>query len=249
MPLRDSEAIVLRTYPLGDADRLVSLLTRAHGRLRGVAQGARRPKSRFGATLEPLTHLRVWFYERETRELVRIRQCELVESFLDVQQDYRAGLALALMAEITEAVLPEREVQDSAFRLLLHVARTLKQNPGGLADLALGYFLVWTMRLAGWLPELDRCARCGRNTTGETLYASMSATGFYCARCRRPAMRPLEPENIATARRMLGSALGQLAGEKDPPRVSAEFTAYFLDSIEYHAERRLAARRMYEETR
>jgi len=249
MPLRDSEAIVLRTYPLGDADRLVSLLTRAHGRLRGVAQGARRPKSRFGATLEPLTHLRVWFYERETRDLVRIRQCELVESFLDVQQDYRAGLALALMAEITEAVLPEREVQDSAFRLLLHVARMLKQNPGGLADLALGYFLVWTMRLAGWLPELDRCARCGRDTTGETLYASSSATGFYCARCRRPAMKALEPETIATARRMLGGALGQLAGEKDPPRVSAEFTAYFLDSIEYHAERRLAARRMYEETR
>jgi len=249
MPLRDSEAIVLRTFPLGDADRLVSLLTRAHGRLKGVAQGARRPKSRFGATLEPLTHLRVWFYERETRELVRIRQCELVESFLDVQKDYRAGLALALMAEITEAVLPERESQDAAFRLLLHVARSLKQDPGSSADLALGYFLVWTMRLAGWLPDLDHCAGCGRETSGQAVYWSLSETGLQCARCRRAGMKTLSPETVAAARRMLGASLGQLAAGNDPPRATPEFEAYFLDLIEYHAERRLSARRLYEETR
>jgi DNA repair protein RecO (recombination protein O) len=249
MPLRDSEAIVLRTYPLGDADRLVSLLTRAHGRLKGVAQGARRPKSRFGATLEPLTHLRVWFYERETRELVRIRQCELLESFLDVQQDYRAGLALALMAEITEAVLPEREAQDAAFRLLLHVARGLKQDPGRRADLALGYFLVWTMRLSGWLPELDRCAACSREVGSQQVYWSAAVPGLHCASCRRVGMKALAAETIATARRMLGGPLGQLAAEADPPRVTPEFQAYFLDLIEYHAERRLAARRLYEETR
>jgi len=248
MPLRDSEAIVLRTYPLGDADRLVSLLTRAHGRLKGVAQGARRPKSRFGATLEPLTYLRVWFYERETRELVRIRQCELLESFLGVQQDYRAGLALALMAEITEAVLPEREAQDAAFRLLLHVARTLKQNPQG-ADLALGYFLVWTMRLAGWLPELERCAACGRETTGHPVYWSVSVPGLHCGRCRRVGTKALAPETIAAARRMLSAPLGQLAAEPSPPQVTPEFEAYFLDLIEYHAEHRLSARRMFEETR
>ena len=88
MPLRESEAVVLRSYPLGEADRLVSLLSRSMGRIRGVARGARRPKSRFGSTLETLSHIQVWFYERETRELVRINQCELLESFLDVQKDY-----------------------------------------------------------------------------------------------------------------------------------------------------------------
>lgn len=249
MPLRDSEAIVLRTYPLGDADRLVSLLTRAHGRLKGVAQGARRPKSRFGATLEPLTHLRVWFYERENRELVRIRQCELVESFLGVQQDYRAGLALALMAEITEAVLPEREAQDAAFRLLLHVARALKQNPGSRADLCLGYFLVWTLRLAGWLPDLERCAGCGRELASQPVYWSLATPGLHCARCRKGGMKALAPDIPAVGRRLLGGPLGQLAAQADPPRITPEFQAYFLDLIEYHAERRLAARHMYEETR
>ena len=247
MPLHDSEAIVLRTYPLGDADRLVSLLTRDHGRLRGVAQGARRPKSRFGAALEPLTYLRVFYYERENRDLVRIRQCEILESFLDVQQDYRCGLALSLTAEITEAVLPEREPQDAAFRLLLHVARGIRQTRR--ADLSLGYFLVWTIRLAGWLPDLDHCTDCRRPVTGEPLYWSAAQTGLYCGQCRRPGMHPLSPETLSSALRMLTAPLGQLAADENSPRVSPEFEAYFLGMIEHHIERRLAARRLYEETR
>jgi DNA repair protein RecO (recombination protein O) len=269
MPLRDSEAIILRTYPLGDADRLVSLLTRAHGRLRGVAQGARRPKSRFGASLEPLTYLRLWFYERENRDLVRIRQCEIIESFLGVQQDYRCGLALSLAAEISEAVLPEREPQDAAFRLLLHVARGIRQT--GRADLSLGYFLVWTIRLAGWLPDLDRCSSCGRSgshgqrlpdrgpvpsvtppsqpSAQEPLYWSASQPGLYCGQCRHPGMHTLSSETLSSARRILAASLSQLAADANSPRVSPEFEAYFLDMIEHHIERRLAARRLYEETR
>jgi DNA repair protein RecO (recombination protein O) len=247
MPLQDSEAIVLRTYPLGDADRLVSLLTRDHGRLRGVAQGARRPKSRFGAALEPLTYLRVFYYERETRDLVRIRQCEILESFLDAHQDYRSSLVLALIAEITEAVLPEREVQDSAFRLLLHVARGLRQTRR--PDLALGYFLVWTMRLAGWLPDLDHCSSCRRDAAQQPLYWSTSQTGLYCAQCRRLGMHTLSAETLSAARRILAAPLGQLAADANSPLISPEFEAYFLDMIEHHMERRLASRPLYEQTR
>ena len=101
MPLRDSEAIILQHYALGEADWLVSFLTRTMGRVRGVAAGARRPKSRFGSTLERLSHVRIWFFERETRDLVRINQCELIESFVDVQRDYSSSLTLALASEVT----------------------------------------------------------------------------------------------------------------------------------------------------
>src|SRR3989475_9809900 len=119
MPLKESEAINLRCYPLGGGDRVVSFLSRSPGRLRGVARGARRPKSRFGSTLEPLSHIRIWFYERETRDLVRINQCELIRSFLATQRDYAAGLGLAVISEGTEAGLPEQEPYRATFRLLL----------------------------------------------------------------------------------------------------------------------------------
>ena len=96
MPVRESEAIILRSFPLGEGDRLISFFSRAEGRLRGVASGARKPKSRFGSTLELFSYVRVWYYERETRDLVRISQCDLIESFMETQSDYAAALAFAL---------------------------------------------------------------------------------------------------------------------------------------------------------
>ena len=116
MPVRESEALILRSFPLGEADRLVSFLSRSEGRMRGVASGARRTKSRFGSTLQLFSYVRIWFYERETRDLVRINQCELIESFLEAQRDYAVSLALALVSEVTEAVLGEHEVAEPNFR-------------------------------------------------------------------------------------------------------------------------------------
>ncbi len=205
MPLRESEAIILQSYPLGEADRIVSFLSRSMGRVRGVAAGARRTKSRFGSTLERLSHVRIWIYERETRDLVRISQCELIESFLDAYRDYACGLALALFAEITEAVLPERDASDANFRLLLLVAQAVKRT--GKPELAMAYFALWTVKLGGWLPALDRCARCGHEFSGERggepAYFSRSASAVVCGKCRKPGMRVISPVALAAAHKML----------------------------------------------
>jgi len=243
MPLRESEAVVLRTYPLGEADRLVSLLSRSIGRVRGVARGARRPKSRFGSTLETLSHIRVWFYERETRELVRINQCELIESFMDVQRDYERGLALAMLSEITEAVLPEREPSDAAFRLLLHAAQALKQ--GADVNLCLTYFGLWTVRLAGWLPDLGRCGRCGRELGNEAAFAGHSSLA--CSRCKVPGMMPLGARSLAAARKMLEQRLDRIVSDKEIASRSSgmgDLQEYLMDAIESQIERKLSTRRM-----
>lgn len=242
MPLRESEALVLRSFPLGEADRLVSFLSRSMGRMRGVARGARRPKSRFGSTLETLSHVQIWFYERETRELVRINQCELIESFLDVQKDYERGLALALLSEISEAVLPDHEPSDAAFRLLLHVAQGLKGGRDG--ELCLTYFALWTVRLGGWLPQLDRCAKCERELANEAVYASPDHMGLACGRCRQPGMAALPARSLAQARQMLEQRLDRLKESKEGAGALNDLREYLLDVIEYHAEKKLSARRM-----
>src|SRR3984885_5565784 len=158
MPLHESEAIVLQRYTLGESDRLISFLSRSMGRVRGVAAGARRPKSRFGSTLERLSHVRIWNYERETRELVRKNQCEIIHSFLDSLGDYASSVALALLSEVTETVLPDREAADANFRLLLLVAQEVKRTRK--PEIPLAYFALWTVKLGGWLPALDVCGRC-----------------------------------------------------------------------------------------
>src|ERR1700749_888096 len=109
MPARETEAIILKTFPLGEADRLVSFFGRTSGRMRGVASGARRIKNRYGSTLELLSHVQIWYIEKETRDLVRFQQCELLESFNRAQSDYGLSTGLALVSEIAEQVLPEHE--------------------------------------------------------------------------------------------------------------------------------------------
>src|SRR5882724_12483827 len=99
MPARETEAIILKTFPLGEADRLVSFLGRSSGRLRGVAAGARRLKNHYGSTLEILSHVQLWYVERETRDLVRIKQCELLESFFRAQSEYGPSTGLSLLRE------------------------------------------------------------------------------------------------------------------------------------------------------
>ncbi|HKF52778.1 MAG TPA: DNA repair protein RecO [Candidatus Acidoferrales bacterium] len=243
MPLRESEAIVLQSYPLGEADRLVSFLSRTMGRVRGVAAGARRTKSRFGATLERMSHVRIWFFERETRELVRISQCDLIESFVTTFRDYSAGVTLALMAEITEAVLPDREPADPSFRLLLLSAQTIKRRQG--TQLALAYFVLWTVRLGGWLGSFERCGRCGSELAAMA-YVNPAIPGVVCPNCRAAGMTGLSASAISVGRKMLSGRLDKLNPKEFSDVTLRELTGYLLDLVEHQIERKLKAREMLE---
>src|ERR1700716_1158643 len=247
MPLKESEAIVLRTFPLGEGDRLVSFLDRQSGRLRGVARGARMPKSRFGSTLELLSYIRIWYFERENRELVRINQCELIESFLDLQKDYQAGIYLALMSEITEAVLGEREVADPEFRLLLLAARAIRAH--GPSPAILAYFSLWTVRLGGWLGSLEHCAQCGKGL-GDTAYASPGASGLSCHQCEYRVVplgvvsNSISKVSLSIGREALSGTLERLLKMNPSSKSSSEISSYALDILEHHMERKLVSRQM-----
>jgi DNA repair protein RecO (recombination protein O) len=244
MPLRESEAIILQHYALGEADWLVSFLTRTMGRVRGVAAGARRPRSRFGSTLERLSHVRIWFFERENRELVRVSQCEMIESFLDAFRDYSSGIALGIFSEVTEAVLPAHEASDANFRLLLLAAQTVKRTLQ--PELPLAYFALWTVKLGGWLPSLDRCGRCGRVLEEDAAaYFSLGGSVARCAKCRAPSMRMLSPGALGLAQRMLAERLDRMNGNRTP-RFARELTNAMLDVIEHQIDRKLKSRQLLE---
>ena len=249
MPLHESEAIVLQRYPLGEADRLVSFLSRSMGRVRGVAAGSRKTKSRFGSTLEKLSYVKIWFFERESRDLVRISQCEMIESFLDIFRDYPSSVAVTLFTEIIEAVLPEREASDANFRLLLLAAQTVKNT--GKAEIPLAYFTLWTVKLGGWLPALDRCAFCGSVLADDAAaYIAPSASAAACAKCRKPGMRTLSAGAMAAARRMLGDRLDRLVKDDiaNPigARAARDLTNAMLDIVEHQIDRKLKSRELLE---
>ncbi|GAC1631418.1 MAG: hypothetical protein NVS9B14_03230 [Candidatus Acidiferrum sp.] len=243
MPARETEAIILKTFPLGEADRLVSFFGRNSGRIRGVAGGARRLKNRYGSSLELLSHVQIWYVEKETRDLVRIQQCELLESFHKAQADYALSTGLAVVSEIAERVLPEQEVAEPMFRLLLLTAREIERR--GDWQLPLAYFAYWTVRLGGWLPPLDRCAQCGKKFGHATAYQSAVFDGAHCDDCRKSGMMPLSVAAREFGGRF-GSKLEEISVEPSEISVLREFREAFLNWIELHTERKLFAREMLE---
>ena len=126
MPARVSESLILRSYPFQEADLVVSFLARDLGKLRGVAKRVRRPKNSFGAGLERLSHVRMSYFQKETRELVALDSCELIRSPFDLQSDYAVGLALDFLAEVSDQILAPAEQNERFFRLLLAVLDHLR---------------------------------------------------------------------------------------------------------------------------
>ena len=246
MPARETEAIILKTFPLGEADRLVSFLGRNSGRLRGVASGARRLKNRYGSTLELLSYVQVWYVERETRDLVRIQQCDLIESFHKAQSDYGLSTGLALVSEISELVLPEHEVAESMFRLILLTAREIERM--GSWSLPLSYFAFWTVRLGGWLPRFDRCAVCEAPFGTRPAYHDSTEAGLLCENCRRPGMKQLHGEGRKLAERFAGERLDRIEPTSLAPGAAKELLEASLSWIEHHTERKLKTRELLETT-
>jgi DNA repair protein RecO (recombination protein O) len=154
MPAQASEAFVLRTYPLREADLIVSFFTRESGKLRGVARRARRPKNSFGSGLERLSQVKMFYFARENRELVNLDSCELVQSQFGITGDYAGCVALDFIAEVSENLLPAAEPSDKFYRLLVAVLAFLRENPSSGVWPTVNYFSLWAVRLSGFLPDL-----------------------------------------------------------------------------------------------
>ena len=221
---------------------MVSFLDRQSGRVKGVARGARLTKSRFGSTLELLSYVRIWYFERENRDLVRINQCELIESFMDVQVDYASGVAMALVSEITEGVLGEKEPADPQFRLILLTARAIRAH--GPSPAVLAYFSLWTARLGGWLGPLDRCSRCGRLVEQESLFTVQGNPELCCSDCRDGWMKQISKESLLIGRTALSGTLERLLKENPPAKASKKILSYGLDVLEHHIEKKLISRKI-----
>jgi DNA repair protein RecO (recombination protein O) len=145
---------------LGEADRIVAFFSREHGKVRGVANGARKMKNRFGASLEPLSHSRIQFFEKENRDLVRIQSAEILDSPMALFADYDRAVFAGQLVELTDRFLPEHQPQDAVFRLVRMMLEAVKAECP--LDIAACYFEVWMLRLAGVFPDFFQCSVCGR---------------------------------------------------------------------------------------
>ena len=252
MPVLTSEAVVLRTWPVHEADLIVSFFTRDYGRLRGVAKAALKSRKRFGGALEPMTLARAWFAERPRQELVRLDQLEILRSPLSAHVDHARMAVLSFYAEVIDEALPERDPQATVFRLLASVLELThameispqSQNPDlghpGIGPwMPLTYFSLWMTRLMGLLPDMARCIVCGEPLHAEEISFSSYSDGLVCAVHRNGSANELSADSWQLAQRMLRSPVTAFAAEDWPRRRGQDLRRFTLQTLERHLERKL----------
>jgi DNA repair protein RecO (recombination protein O) len=243
MPLKESEAIVLRTYPLREADLLVTLFSRLEGKIRGVARSAKKSKRRFGGALEPLTYVRVYYEDREGQELARLDSCDVLESPLASEVGYARVVALAHVAEVLDELLPDRETNDAVFRLALSVIAGLR---GADIWLPVTYFDLWMTRLMGYLPDFSECMVCGRALNGTRAFFHALADGLLCLDDKRLASSEMSVESRKLAAQMFRAPLESFTGKPWPHEQGADLRKFLLQSLQRHIEKKLVTAAMLE---
>jgi DNA repair protein RecO (recombination protein O) len=240
---RQSEALILRTYPFQEADLLVTFFTRAEGKIRGVAKAAKRSKRRFGGALEPLTHVTAHWEEKEKQELVRLDSCDIISSPLATEVTYPRLVALSYVAEVIDQLLPDREPSDDIFRLTLAVVHNLKADS---IWMPLTYFDLWIVRLIGLLPDLHACVTCGAVLNGSRAYFHPLADGLLCQDDKRLASTEISADSRAMATEMFRAPLNRLKGGPWTRSRGADLRRFLAQRIERHIEKKLVTAAMLE---
>ena len=182
MPQFETEALILRTYNLAEADKIVVCLTRSAGLIRGVAKGCRKLKNRFGASLEPFTLVNLSYYEKENRELVSFRQTEILKSHFNLSSDASILTALAYMGDLLTDFSPPHQANDTLFRMAVACVEAISETPSDLQAI-LRYFEVWLLKIEGFLPDLRRCAECHRAFTNDEAVFMATDLALRCRDC------------------------------------------------------------------
>jgi DNA repair protein RecO (recombination protein O) len=243
MALRETEAIVLRTYPMREADLLVTLFTRGEGKVRGVARSAKKSKRRFGGALEPLTYVRAFYDVKERQDLVRLDACEVLESPLATEVTYARAVALGHIAELLDELLPDHESNDAIFRLTLSVLHVLA---GPELWMPVTYFELWLTRLVGFLPELTECIVCGRGLNGDRAYFHALADGLMCADDKRLASSELSNESRAWVGQMFRAPVDSFREMSWPKSQCADLRKFVIQILQRHIEKKLVTAGMLE---
>ncbi len=226
------QGVVLRTIRLGEADRIVTMMTERHGKVRAVAKGVRRTTSKFGSRLEPLSHVALLGWQGRG-DLDTVDQVEVIETFRPIREDLDRVATAMTMLEVVDQVAQERHANPRLYEMLVGALTALSERDSPMVAPA---FFVKVLALEGSAPLLDCCAGCGEPDPSELVAFDLFEGGALCRRCR--SGRAVSPAAFDLLRRTLG---GGLAGVLAEPRsaVTDEVGVLATEAIESHLDRRL----------
>jgi DNA repair protein RecO (recombination protein O) len=240
MPLLKTPAVVLKSRKWGDADRIVTFFTLKYGKVRGVARGARRMKSRFGSALEPFVHCDLLLFEKPGDTLYRVSQTDIRHAFPCIRTSLEAITGAARLANLAGAVTADGDAVPRVFHALLEGLRVIEDS--GDPALTAALYELEILRFAGYLPHLDRCNACQARANGGTWFFSPRAGGTVCSACvrREPVRCPaVSPACLAFFRQALRMELSRLPRLKPTAAIRNELYEVVELYVECVAGRRM----------
>ena len=235
MALFDTEALILRSYNLAEADKIVVCLSRSAGLIRGVAKGCRKLRNRFGAALEPFTVVNLTYYEKENQELVSFRQVEILKSRFNLSSNATMLTGFSYMGDLLIDFSPPHQANDNLFRMALACFEAASETPSDL-DAVLRYFEVWLLKLEGFLSDLRACANCHRAFSDEEVVYLASDLSLRCMECsngRGRAISKLLHAQLRTAEKLSPAKFAEGAREvsTETKREMAELTFQIIGRV------------------
>jgi DNA repair protein RecO (recombination protein O) len=245
MPILRSKAIVLRTYRVGEADKIVVFFTLELGKIRGMAKGARRPRSRFGSSLEVGTEVELTFFEKEGRELVSVDRCDIVRSGFRQFGEPILATALGYVTDLADAFVPEREPNPRIYRLLRAILASLSSASD--AETRARYFEAWLLRLSGLYPWRRTCPSCGRPLFERGARFSFEERRVACMSCAEGLEGAflLSPESLQFLEEVWSRAPEEVAAPR--PGVLQELSAFHYRLVQEQVEKELKSHQVLEE--
>ncbi|MDY6796477.1 MAG: DNA repair protein RecO [Actinomycetota bacterium] len=237
------EAVVLRAYDLGEADRIISLITAGRGLRRAVAKGLKRTKSKFGGRLEPFTHIQALLYEG--RNLDTITQVDVVRSHAPIRDDFAKYVYGAAMLEMVDKSLHENQNIPRLFDALCVSLRTLEGDISNPA-LLLSAFQLKVCALIGYHPHLEECLHCGGAVGEGGIFMDLAGGGIACENCRRGLERtiPLTPRTLELIRKLLKTDMATISKWDENSRTCRDILGISFLFSESFLERPLKSRQV-----
>jgi DNA repair protein RecO (recombination protein O) len=235
MAVFETEALILRSYNLAEADKIVVCLSRSAGLIRGVAKGCRKLKNRFGAALEPFTLINLTYYEKENRELVSFRQVEILKSRFNLSSNASILTGFAYMGDLLIDFSPPHQANDNLFRMALASFEAAAETPTDL-DAVLRYFEVWLLKLEGFMPDLRSCANCQKAFSDDEMVYLGSDLSLRCLQCssgRGTAVSNALRSHLRTTEKLSPAKFAEVAREvsKDTKQEMAELTFQIIGRV------------------
>lgn len=240
-----TDGIVLQTYRMSESSKVAVLYTAELGKVKAAARGARRPKSKFGASLEPFTEGTYVIYHREGRDVQTLSEGDILRFFEGVKSDFDRLIHASAIVELTDHVAVGEEPNPALYRALQGALTCLEGLPGDRSETAFWFFQVHAAEALGYRPCFDRCAGCGEVLHRRRISFSPRLGGAICENCGEEGALALRAETVRFLDRLQSSDAETTAGLDVPEAIRGEIRQALRMFVEYHTEDRRPLRSLH----